>query len=338
MGIFDWLFGNRDCCVGDEHLKAAVERVIEGTDPRLKAISDVRVRLAPAVAQVLDSAQKRVAPLPPCVEMTPKTWGQSPLLRAMFVRPVEVSNTLAQSQDLRNFLDSSPALAMETVFCVVAATRVERTVFGAALEGDLLRQDIAQKTVGFCDFRLAGFARTEKLLRTRLEERVLEGLLLAALRDLSSNKERSEPLERAPQLLLTRLRLFEQSGAGLAAMLDGHAHEAGEIDRLRRALAKNESELMEIKANGSDFEALFGPVIDALHHAESGIQMQQVSLRLNSMNVVVGEEVADAAAIEFFEFSTAHPDRPQRVAFLASFPRHAVVEQRIDFDAALQTL
>lgn len=338
MGFFDWLFGSKECCAENERLKAAVDQVIEGTDPRIKAIGNVRERLAPAVAHALDYAQQFVGSVPPCLEMTPEAWSGSAVLRALFVRPADVTNTLANNPDLRGFLGSSHARGMETIYCVLGATRVERTAFGVALEGDMLRQDIAQKTVGFNDFRLVGFAPTEELLRARLEDIVLEGLVLAALRDIAENKQRSEQLAGSRQLLQTRLNLMQQSGAGLDAMLDSHSPEGRDIARLRRELAENEVELTALKANGSGFDAVLEPLIEALHNAEALIRPQQISLRLNSMNIVVGPDVADASTIELIEFSTANPVRPRRVAFLVSFPRHAVVERNVDFDAMLRTL
>lgn len=338
MGFFDWLFGSTALSGGDARLKAAVERVIEGTDPRIKAIGNARQRLAPAVAHALDYAQNFVAPLPPAIELTPETWGRNPLLRAMFVRPSDVSGTLSNSLDLREFLGSSQAVGLETIHCVVAATRVERTVFAPALEGGMLRQDVAQKSIGFNDFRLVGFSQTEALLRSRLEDIVLEGLVLSALRDIAANKQRNEQLGMYRQLLLTRLRLIEQSGAGLEGMLDSHSHENRDLQRLRSELAKNEAELTTLNSGGSGFEIILELVVEALHNAEDIIRPQQLSLRLNSMNMIVGDEDADASTIELVEFSTANPERPRRVAFLVAFPRHSVVERRVNFDAILNTL
>ena len=338
MGFFDWLFGSTTSSEGDARLKAAVERVIEGTDPRIKAIGNARERLAPAVAHALDYAKKFVAPLPSAIELTPEAWVRSPLLRAVFVRPADVSSTLSNSLDLREFLGSSQALGFDTLYCVVAATRVERTVFGSALEGGMLRQDVAQKTVGFNDFRLVGFSPTETLLRARLEDIVLEGLVLSALRDIADNKQRNEQLGMHRQLLLTRLRLIEQSGAGLDGMLDSHSHESRDLARLRTELARNEAELTALKSGGSGFEIILELVVEALHNAEAILRPQQISLRLNAMNVLVGDEEADASTIKLVEFSTANPARPRRVAFLVAFPRHSVVERRVDFDAILNTL
>jgi hypothetical protein len=339
MGFFDRVFGSKDSHERDARLRETVERVIEGTDPRLKAIRDARKRLTPAVSKALDMAHDLVARFPPCIEMSPDTWGQSPMLRAMFVRPADITNTLSSSLDLREFLDTSEALGAETLHCVVAATRVERTVLGPALEGDALRHDVVQKTVGFNDFRLVGFSRSEEELRARIEDLVVEGLVVAALRDMAENRQqRGGQVESYRQLLLTRLRLMEQGGAGLDSMLDSEVPESADIERLRSQLAENEAELAALKSGPVGLRGVLERVLEGLHNAESIIQPEHVSLRLNAMNIVVGPDVPDASTIDLIEFSTVFPNRPRRVAFLASFPRQAVVKRHIDFDAALRPL
>ena len=61
-------------------------------------------------------------------------------------------------------------------------------------------------------------------------------------------------------------------------------------------------------------------------------------MRLNAMNIVVGPEVPDGSDIRLVEFSTANPERPRRVGFLAHFPRSAFVEKTVDFDALLRSI
>lgn len=338
MGFFDWLFGAKGGGDADERLQLAIDRIIEGTDPRLKAIGDSRQRLSPAVAHALAFAHELVGRIPACVELTAENWKQSPLLKAMFVRPAEVVDLLSGSQDLHQFLASGEAAGLDRIHCALAATRTERTVLGAAMDGETLRQDVVQKTVGFDDFRLLGFSASEEQLRLRIEEVVLEGLVLAALRDITDNRQRGEQLELHRQLLLTRLRLLEQSGAGLDALLEVTAHEAQDVERLRRELAENEAELNTVKPAAAGFDSILDPVIAALRNAETVIDARRISLCLNTMNVLVAPGEPDASTVDLLEFSTATPGRARRVAFFAMFPRAAVVARHLDFDAALRSL
>lgn len=338
MGFFDWLFGNKSDAPANERLQAAVERVIEGTDPRLKAMSGARERLLPAVEHALAYAHGAVSHIPAGIELTPDNWGRTPLLRAFFTRPGDVGEALSASQDLRDFMKSPAASGMAALHCVVAATRVERTVLGHAMEGEMLRQDVAQRTVSFSDMRIAGFTATEDVLRAGLEDFVLEQLVLAALRDVAENRQRSDQLEAYRQLLQTRLRLLEQGGSGVDSMLATAPREATDVTRLRNQLAANEAELNEIRPAGVGLDAYLDPVIEALQNAEAIIQPKLIEMRLNAMNIVVGPEVPDGADIRLVEFSTANPERPRRVGFLAHFPRSAFVEKTVDFDALLRSI
>jgi hypothetical protein len=338
MGFFDLLFGKKESTAADARLQAAVDKVIAGTDPRLKAISGARERLLPAVEHALAFTQNAVSHVPPSIALTPENWTHTPLLRAFFTRPATITDTIATSQDVRNFLQTERAQDMETLYGLVAATRVERTVLGSAMEGDILRQGVAQKTVSFNDFRVAGFVRTEAEIRMAIEDFLLEQLVLAALRDIASNKQRSDQLLAYRQLLQMRLRLLEQSDAGLDSMLASAPHEAADPAHLRSQLAANEAELNELKPAGVGLDSYLAPVIEALHNAEEIIQPRRVSLRLNAMNIMVGPDVEDAADIELAEFSTANPERPRRVGFLAHMPRSGIVTRTVDFDALLRSL
>lgn len=307
------MFGGKDDGGDKARMNAAVDSVIQGADPRLKALGDARARLSPAVAHALKFAETLVGGLPSSIEMTAQVWSETPLLRAMFVRPDDVTKALSNSTDLREFLESPAAKAMSTVHCVVAATRAERTVLGAAMEGDRLRQDVAQKTVGFSDFRLVGFSPTEELLRERIGEIVIEGLVLAALRDISGNKQRGDQLEAYQKLQAARLRLMEQGGAGMAAMIEGQSHKDRDIAGMRGKLAENEAELAALKTDGSGLSANLELFVNALHNAEAVMQPQNIALRLSAMNIVVGREVTDGADIALTEFSP--PTRIARAAW-----------------------
>lgn len=338
MSFLDWLFGARPCCGNDEQLAAAVERVIEGTDPRLKAVGNVRQRLSPAVAEVLHFTHELAGRLPSCIEMTAENWHREPLLRAFFVRPNDIAETLSRSQDLRDFLGSPAAPALDHVHCAVAATRTERKVLGPAMENGILRQDVARKTVSFSDFRMVGFSATEDALRRQIEEIVLEELVLVALRKITERKEQGVALLAYQQLLKARLRLLEQSGAGLNAALASEQRPERDLQQLRHELAKNEAELGAIKSGSVGLSGTIEATISALQGAEAIIQPNQLALRLNAMNFIASESDEDASTIRLIEVSTINPDRPRRVAFLARFPRQSVIVKHADFDAMLRSI
>ena len=338
MGFFDWLLGKGgEVCDGDPRLAEAVARVIDATDPRLRLLDGVRERLCPAVTHALAYADQVAAALPPCVDTSPDNWSAIPVLRAFFVRPVDVATTLRDSHDLQDFLASPAGSALDRVCCVVAATRSEQTVLGTALDGDILRQDVEQKTVSFRHFRLFGFAATEEALRQRIADTVLEGLVIAALREINNRQQQGDRLAFAQRLLSGRLALMEKSRAGLDALECG-SWKGRDIERLRDSLAANAAELAAHHSAGSGLDATLEGVIRTLEAADAVIHAEKLSLSLDAMNIVVPPGSPDASIVPLLEFSTATPGSSRRVAFLASVPRHAVAERKLDLAAGMRLL
>lgn len=338
MGVFNWLFGGRETSVEDERLKIAIDHVIRCADPRLEFISGARQRLAPAVAHALDFARDAVAMLPPGIEMSPEKWSASPLLRALFATPEDIVTTLSRSEDLQAFMETAESDSIETVHALLGATKLERRVFGSAMEGEILRSDVPKLTVSFTDRRLAGFAGDEVGMRCKLEEFVLEQLVLTTMHVVADTKKHLDKLGTYRRLLQTRLQLLERSGAGLDTRVGSGSCVPADLDLVRTELAANQVQINELQARGSGLEAHVDLLVDAFRDAEAIIRPARLSLRLNAMNTVVGPEVANASELDLVEFSTVNPDRPRRVGLFVSFPRASFVARKLDLNAALRSL
>ena len=79
-------------------------------------------------------------------------------------------------------------------------------------------------------------------------------------------------------------------------------------------------------------------MIRTLEAADAVIHAEKLSLSLDAMNIVVPPGSPDAAIVPLLEFSTATPGSSRRVAFLASVPRHAVAERKLDLAAGMRLL
>ena len=192
-------------------------------------------------------------------------------------------------------------------------------------------------SVSFRHFRLFGFAATEEALRQRIADTVLEGLVIAALREINNRQQQGDRLAFAQRLLSGRLALMEKSRAGLDALECG-SWKGRDIERLRDSLASNAAELAAHHSAGSGLDATLDGVIRTLEAADAVIHAEKLSLSLDAMNIVVPEGSADAAIVPLLEFSTATPGSSRRVAFLASVPRHAVAERKLDLAAGMRLL
>lgn len=341
MGFFDWLLGAGCDSPEDERLEAAIQQVMAATDPRLKALAGARERLAPAVAHALDYARRISLEQPPCTEMRAENWGASPILRALFAQPAEVAQTLNSSPDLREFLASGSAEAPDSsnapdpIFCLVATTPVEHATFGTALEGDMLRREVEQRSVSFRDFRLLGFSPSLADLALRIRDMVLEALVLEALGQVTANRARGLALEAEHGLLSHRLGLMAQSRAGLNGLACEGCHHQ-DIALLRRQLAENEAQLAASKAGGGGLEATLEQLVQHLAAAETSLPIHPVVLWLNAMNIVAAPGSPDATPITLVEIIRSVG--PRRLALPVAIARESVIPQQLDIAAALRLL
>ena len=90
----------------------------------------------------------------------------------------------------------------------------EKTIFGAALSGDIVIRDVPQVTVSFDGHRLLDPAEGEGETRRLLKRRAYDHLLSLALRRLTFVKMERSDLERRRALLQAKLNLLEREGWG----------------------------------------------------------------------------------------------------------------------------
>ncbi len=175
------------------------------------------------------------------------------------------------------------------------------------------------------------------VVRQRIADTVLEGLVIAALREINRRQQQGDRLAFAQRLLSSRLELMEKSRAGLDALECG-SWKGRDIERLRDSLAANAAELAAHHSAGSGLDATLEGVISTLEAADAVIHAEKLSLSLDAMNIVVPPGSPDASIVPLLEFSTATPGSSRRVAFLASVPRHAVAERKLDLAAGMRLL
>ncbi|GBG01725.1 hypothetical protein AZSI13_10520 [Azospira sp. I13] len=333
MGFFDWLLGTSGATPADDALEGAIRQVMAGTDPRLKAMTGARERLAPAVAHALDYARRISTQQPPHTAMRPENWAASPILRALFAQPDDIARTLNSNADLREFLAGHDG--GEDIFCIVAATPVEHTTLGTAMENGVLRRDVERRSVSFRDFRLAGLSPSPETLTARIQDMILEALVLETLGQITASKARSQALEAEHRLLEHRLGLLSQSRAGLNSLhREGDHHQ--DVELLRRQLADNESALAALRSGSGWLETTLTRLVANLAAAEHCLPIQPVVLWLNAMNIVVAPEDPEATPIPLTEI--ARPDSSLRLSFPARIARRDVALRQLDLDAALRLL
>ncbi len=107
----------------DRLIEAAVERLVEGTDPRLRAVRRYQRKLWDATERAVNFVITFVKALPPSIEADRRSYMTNPVLRALFASPEHLQETLSYADGLRDFGLKHPELPGE----IFAAPKHDRT-------------------------------------------------------------------------------------------------------------------------------------------------------------------------------------------------------------------
>jgi hypothetical protein len=317
-------------------VRDAVERVVDGTEPRLRAVPRYRVRLEGAVAESLRYADEIAAAIPGPVPFDAGTWMDDPFVHACFSSVDALKSCFSAQAELRRFFEGQPT-AVEQAYCVFAAVRQQRTVFVTRPVGDGLQEEVATQSVTFAEPLAAFPAIDEAGVRRALADLTLTGMMRAALRRLAEGAKASKGLEERRAMLRLRLHIASGGKDALASLFGGEAEQPVDESQeaIRAELADVEAQLAALRSDGGGLERALETVRDVLLSPEQHVHLRDLALRLDRMNLLA----TGASDVEPLNVVEATGPRGTRVAVVARYARADLLPAEqiyTDLDAALR--
>ncbi|WP_321796752.1 hypothetical protein [Caballeronia sp. J97] len=282
--MFNWLF-RRDQQSSREDVKQALARIV-AVAPQVRLANRYESRLVPAVARTIDHARELVAALPAPRDATPGAWASDPCLRAKFATPDDITHVIGESHDVRDWFDGH--IAADHAFAVLGATLVERGVLVAALEGGVMRSDVARTAVSFDDKRMRFCSETDEALRRELVQRIVEQFALEAVARVAGQEARRDALQEYRALLSARMQMLGRRGAGMSSLI-ASTDLAGDATRLQRDFEENEAALAALGSLADSIETQIQTIIELLDQPSALISVTERTLCLNQMNLLMEE-------------------------------------------------
>jgi len=297
------LFGSADSAAdGDRQLIVdTIDAFVETIEPRLRQASHHRDKLAGNVAHTLAHLRKLGAQLPhePLL-LSRAAWSQDPYVRSFFAAPEDVARCIGRSDEVREFFGAHSACA--EACALLGMQRKERTVLAPQLQGEVLRQDVEQTTVGFSGHRLIAVASDLAQSRVEVGRRIMERLAQLVLARVVQAGERAQDRQLQKAMLATRLRMLRSARDGMAQLVTEGSNIEQQISDLER-----EMKAMAAGQDGPQSRASLDSTIDhmnaVLANPEQHVALAQVRLRLNRMGVKVEPGAGDGDALELSELS-----------------------------------
>lgn len=299
MGLFDWL---QPATPLDAATLALVERATKEVDPMIRQVSDHTRRLAPAVRHALDYCTDIAERIPGPYEISRSAFAADPLVHALFGSADDIELMLAKSRCVREHL-STMTLTDGQCYALLGMRHREKSGFGVALDGAVVRSDVPQKTLYFSDHTLAEPAPGLAAARERLRDLLFDGLLKSFAAHVAAVRAERDSLH-------------QDRAIAHACLRSGNAPETH-----TRRLAQLE-EALRATADALQPERLLATLIDTLANPEPYLRLDPVSIRVDHGGVITGRGEAttgDGDTLHFAELTNR--DQRRWVVLLARIER-----------------
>jgi hypothetical protein len=282
--LFQSIFGGREA-VGhypESLIEMAIERSVDGTDPRLRLVPGYRKRLRAPVIHAIDHVVALVDGIPATVAAGLGDYRNDPAAFRRCSPPARrCSKVFARDRTLSDYLSGSEGRGAERVTALLMARREERNILGMDLVGDQVRRDVAQVTVSFSGHHLLEPQTLEEECRRFLKRRAFDHLLTLALARIAEARVERADLTRQRDLLQRQLRNMKRGTLSFDRPDPDEPDAAGiqtEFDAVSR-------QLQALGADAGLLKAHLEVVAERLAEAERQLWSEDIELCLGPMNI-----------------------------------------------------
>ncbi len=260
-------------------VKMAIERAVDGTDPRVRIISGYAKVLRQSVIHAIEHVMGLVDGFPEPVATGKNALTDNPAFAALFYSEARMAQILERDAALREFRAANP-LTSAPVTALLVAQKTEKHGFGHAEVAGQVLSDVPRTTVGFDQHRLLEPAVGEQETRRLLMRRAFDHLLSIALAQITERKEERENLTSRKALLRSKLDIIRRGG--------GFAQHSGALDQtqLQTRLEEIDEQLAELGSAGDTLSDNLAIIAKVLAEAERHFWSEDKVLCLDKLYVL----------------------------------------------------
>lgn len=299
----------------DVLIEKAIERALEATDPRIRAVSGYERALRPAVIHAIDHVVAMVEALPPAREADPERYGEDPELTAFFASKERLQQCFSFDSQLRDYLDAAGELVPDRFYALLVMARSDKRVLGMEMQGEMLRRDVAQVMVNFSGHRLVDPSGSEAKTRRELKRRAFDSLLEIALHRLVAADQEHAELKQQHYLLQRKLRALR---AGRWGLDDDATEEPLDAAGLERHLAAIEQELNTLVEDEISLTGRLDTLTETLNTAEKQLWGSRIKVIMDRSGIKRDQASFTAPELELDEIHSILGR--SATLFLVSYP------------------
>ena len=307
-------------------LNAAIEHLIDETDPNMRYILGYKKKLAEAVKTVLEYIDNLVEEIPGPIEFNKKAFGSDPLVNALFATASDLQNTFSHSQALRTFFEDSKNVNVDQGFALMCMEKAEHAGFGMEMEGGFIKKDVPQVSVNFFGHNILSPAATEKEVRSCLKQCIFDALLSNTFEHVMAGHMREAGSDSYRKVLDRRYKANLAWGQELTDLLlsiraDVMARAGGKREATA-GVQGAETGVGRLETPGVHLEQ----VKNILLQPETMVRLNHIRMNLTRLGIKVDDNSTQPAnKIELAELEIN--DVWRRIIVIVKYPRNELLEK-----------
>lgn len=288
-------------------LTEAIDRVIEGTDKKLRLVPGYQKKLQQEVATSLEYITQLVDQISGPMEVSRKNFISDPEVRAYFSTPDALQKIFSCGTELKTFFEQQENADTDVCCALLCANKEEKKIMGSALEGEFIQHDVIQTAISFFDYKVLSPAIDDSEVRSGIKKCIFDGLVTYALQHIANIKIERRDLVHQRRILHAQLRSRQKSGNGLSVLLAEAHIESEQCSKLAEELKQAETRLKNITGDRDVLTFYLEEIRKILAQPENFIQLNRACFHLNDMGIrLEGEAAQSVNAVCFSELEIAN--------------------------------
>lgn len=295
----------------------ALERAIDGSDPRIRALDHYRERLRGPIDTTIRHIVQLISELPPPIPFDLKRFSELPFIRALFVTPRDLEQSLIRLTQTREYQDEPGLLTASALYGLMTVEMEDRRIFGMEVVGDHLQRDVIQDTVNFKEASFLGIGDSEESSLRKLRICAFDYLVEQALTCQTQRRMDSMPRrgDRCP--LTEKLSVMRQGywGLGLSGSTQGKVYLEADIQRIQSAIRTTGHLSLSL-------EDSLDCLIEVFSRPNEYLKAETLKLHLDLRGVRQNGPVKDGFNLDLTLIKT--PEGQSRVVQFGTIPRASI--------------
>ena len=290
--VADALFGSGQPADSEADRKLiadTIEVIVDAVEPRVRLRSGYQDKLESCVRDTIAHLRAIGREGLDPVLLTRAAWSDDPRVNAFFATADDVGACLGRSRELRAFFDDPANRDATEAYAFLGMKKDERTVLGMELQGDAVRQDVAQVAVNFSDHRIIAPASTLAAARLEIGRRIIRRLAQDALSRIIALDMKANELQEHKAYLSARLRVLNLARDGMEGLVRDPATIGEQIDAVERELKQTVDDYIEAKASLATLDSYIKHIHEVFSHPDQHVTLTHTPLRMSRMGIKVEE-------------------------------------------------